>query len=161
MTDEFSAFQRLVEKDTIYYEKGKSRFFDKWRQDHLVLDKWFSALALSQRSDNLDKVIELSQLSEFTTSNPNRLRSLIGAFSQNHACFHTEDGRAYDWLADWVLQLDKQNPQLAARLVTPLTRWRRYDDVYKLPMQNALVKIQAQKALSSDVYELVSQSLKD
>ena len=96
----------------------------------------------------------------FTMRNPNRVRSLVGAFAQgNPACFHDLSGSGYAFLADRVIELDTLNPQVAARLVSPLSRWRRYDSERQSLMKEQLERIQRQEKLSSDVGEILQKSL--
>jgi len=96
----------------------------------------------------------------FTLKNPNKVRALIGAFAgQNHVNFHRADGAGYSFLADQVIVLDKLNPQIAARQLSPLTRWRKYDAARQQQMKSELERILASGELSPDVYEVVSKTL--
>ena len=96
----------------------------------------------------------------FTLKNPNKVRALIGAFAnQNLVNFHRADGAGYRFLADQVIVLNKLNPQIASRLLAPLTRWRKYDVSRQGLMKTELERILASGELSSDVYEVVSKSL--
>ena len=91
---------------------------------------------------------------------PNKLRAIYGAFAQfNHRNFHARDGRGYALLADAVLALDRSNPQIAARLATPLTRWRRYDGARQQTMRRELERMAGVEGLSRDLYEVVSKGL--
>ena len=96
---------------------------------------------------------------DFTIANPNRLRALAGTFGANHWAFHSRDGRGYDFLADTILAADKLNPQIAARLVPPFGRWRRFEAKRAELMRAALERIAAAQGLSKDVFEQVSKSL--
>jgi aminopeptidase N len=108
----------------------------------------------------LATVRELMEHPAFTMRNPNRVRALIGAFAQgNPACFHAMSGEGYAFVADRILELDALNPQVAARMIAPLSRWRRYDDVRQQLMCEQLRRIQASATLSTDVGEIVSKSL--
>src|SRR5690606_23321123 len=98
-----------------------------WAEDALVIDKWFTLQALSIHPDALESVARLTRHPAFSLTNPNRLRSLVGAFSMNQVRFHAANGGGYRYLADQVLAVDKLNPQTAARLVGPLGRWQRLD----------------------------------
>ena len=96
----------------------------------------------------------------FDINNPNKVRSLIGVFcNQNRVNFHRADGAGYEFLADRVIELDKKNPQIAARLLTPLTRWRQLNTARGQLMQQQLQRIKAQPELSKDVLEVVTKSL--
>jgi aminopeptidase N len=92
--------------------------------------------------------------------NPNRVRALIGVFAHgNPACFHDLSGAGYAFVADRVLELDALNPQVAARMISPLSRWRRYDGDRQQLMRRQLERIQARENLSPDVGEIVQKSL--
>ena len=101
----------------------------------------------------------LAQHPDFVITNPNRLRSLAGTFAGNHWAFHSADGRGYTFLADMIIAAEKLNPQVAARLVPPLGRWRRFEPKRAAMMRQALERIAATPELSKDVYEQVTKSL--
>jgi len=110
--------------------------------------------------DNLDHVKALLAHPAFDIRNPNKVRSVIGAFCHNNAVgFHKLDGSGYDFLAEQVIQLNDINPQIASRLLTPLTRWKKYSVERQQLMQAALRRIMDLPGLSKDVYEVVSKSL--
>jgi aminopeptidase N len=91
--------------------------------------------------------------------NPNKVRSLIGTFSHNHYHFHNSDGSGYMLLSDMIIRLDDDNPQLAARLATPLISWKRYDTGRQALILRELEKIRDKKQISRDVFEVVNRSL--
>ncbi len=95
----------------------------------------------------------------FNIKNPNKVRALIGAFSSNAVRFHEPNGEGYEFLADQVLEIDALNPQIAARLVSVFTMWKRYDEKRKILMKAELERILAAPKLSKDVHEIVSKSL--
>lgn len=134
-------------------------FFKRFKDNALVLDKWFMMQAMAQRSDTLKRVAGLANHPDFTLSNPNRVRALYGAFTGNQAHFHDPSGKGYVWVADMVIELDKQNPQTAARFIPPLGRWRRYERGRSELMRLALERIAAEPELSKDVAEQVHKSL--
>ncbi|MEL0081623.1 MAG: aminopeptidase N C-terminal domain-containing protein, partial [Gammaproteobacteria bacterium] len=108
----------------------------------------------------LEKVVQLLDHADFTLKNPNRVRALIGAFiSGNLRQFHSEEGTGYQFLADQVLALDTLNPQVAARMVTPLGRWQRYEPIRRELMKAQMQRLVDHPRLSKDVYEIVSKSL--
>ncbi|WP_010325349.1 aminopeptidase N [Marinobacterium stanieri] len=136
------------------------QFYLQWQHESLVMNQWLAVQASDPTEGALERVQALSEHPVFDARNPNKLRSLVGAFcGQNPMHFHSEDGSGYAWLADWILRLDKQNPQVAARLLTPLTRWKRYDKVRSALMQKQLQRMMDTDDLSADVYEVVSKSL--
>jgi aminopeptidase N len=136
-----------------------TRFYDRYRNNGLVLDKWFSTQAFSTRGDTVDAVEALAKHPDFTLTNPNRIRSLVGAFSANQRAFHNASGRGYRFLADMVIEVDRLNPQTAAKLIPPLGRWRRFDTARAALMKAELERVLAVPGLSKDVFEQVSKSL--
>ncbi|QJB68746.1 aminopeptidase N [Parasphingorhabdus halotolerans] len=134
-------------------------FYTRFKDNALVLDKWFTMQAMSQRSDTIKRVDALSRHPDFTLANPNRVRALYGAFAGNQVRFHDPSGRGYAMIADMVIALDPQNPQTAARFIPQLGRWRRYERGRSELMRLALEKIAATSNLSKDVAEQVSKSL--
>ncbi|MCA9711612.1 MAG: aminopeptidase N, partial [Myxococcales bacterium] len=160
MTDAEAALCCLVEVGGSVRERALASFHAQWKHDPLVIDKWFSAQAISSGPDTLDRVIALTTHPDFTLRSPNRVRSLLGAFSvRNQAQFHAADGRGYALLADHVLELDGLNPQGAARLVGPLGHWQRYDAGRREHMKEQLDRICRHEGLSKDVFELASKAL--
>ncbi|HEX4800215.1 MAG TPA: aminopeptidase N [Sphingomicrobium sp.] len=159
MTDRQGALGILVSLDAPQRGEALDAFYDRFHDDPLVIDKWFALQAAAQRTDTVDQVLKLAQHPDFTMSNPNRLRSLAGVFGGNHWAFHSADGRGYAFLADMIIAADKLNPQVAARLVPPFGRWRRFEPKRATLMRRALERIAATPGLSKDVYEQVSKSL--
>jgi aminopeptidase N len=135
-------------------------FEQRWKEQPLVMDKWFSIQATSRQANLVPRIRELMQHPGFTLGNPNRVRALIGAFvSGNPVRFHTADGSGYRLLADVVLELDGTNPQIASRLLRTMSRWRRYDGSRSRLMRAQLQRISETDGLSKDVLEIVSKSL--
>ena len=160
MTDSLGALGPLANRDCPERVEALDDFYARWRHDGLVVDKWFVLQATSRLPGTLDVVQGLMGHPDFTLRNPNRVRSLIGGFCQaNPARFHDPAGAGYRFLADQVLTLDPLNPQVAARLLTPLRNWRRFETGYATAMRTELQRIQAAPELSRDVYEIVSKSL--
>ncbi|RLA07066.1 MAG: aminopeptidase N [Gammaproteobacteria bacterium] len=160
MTDSLAALAALVHCDLPERQIALAEFYQQWRHDPLVIDKWFSLQAQSALAGTLERVEALLDHADFSLTNPNRVRSLVGAFiSGNLRQFHAADGGGYQFLADQVLALDGLNPQVAARMVNPLGRWRRYEPVRRELMKTQLQRIVGQQGLSKDVFEIVSKSL--
>jgi aminopeptidase N len=159
MTDRQGALGVLANVDVPEREAALAAFYERYRDNALVLDKWFTTQALSTRDDTPEAVEALAKHPDFTLANPNRLRSLVGAFSVNQRAFHDGSGRGYRFLADMILAADKLNPQTAAKLVPPLGRWRRFGDERAKLMRAALERIVETRGLSKDVYEQASKSL--
>lgn len=161
MTDSQAALTLLADLECPERAAALAAFYERWRTDPLVLDKWFTVQASSRRADTVQRVIELQRHPDFRLSNPNRVRALIGAFAmQNQVRFHGRDGAGYALLADAVLQIDAANPQLASRLVSALNIWRRFDHQRQSLMQAQLHRIAAQDGLSKDVFEIVQRAMK-
>lgn len=159
MTDRYGALGVLASTDAPEREVALGTFYDRYAADPLVLDKWFTAQALSMREDATDAVAALARHPDFTIANPNRLRALVGAFAANQYAFHRADGAGYRFLGDMILAADRLNPQSAARLVPPLGRWRRFEPGRAARMRAELERIVASPGLSKDVFEQASKSL--
>ena len=159
MTDRQGALAVLAMLDGPEREAAFDDFYSRYRHDPLVIDKWFALQASAPRPDALDTVDALKGHSDFTMKNPNRLRSLAGGLAANHWQFHSPDGRGYRMLADFIVEADALNPQVAARLVPPFGRWRRLEDKRSALMRAELERIVATPGLSKDVFEQASKSL--
>ncbi|WP_033920370.1 aminopeptidase N [Sphingomonas sp. 37zxx] len=159
MTDRQGALTTLVNSHSDSRVAALDIFYNRYSDNPLVLDKWFSTQALSSRDDTLANVEELSRHRDFTLANPNRARALVGAFSVNQRAFHAADGRGYRFVADQLIALDKLNPQTAAKLVPPLGRWKRFDEARAALMRGELQRILATPGLSKDMVEQVAKSL--
>jgi len=159
MTDRQGALGILVSLTQPEREAALGAFYDRFRSDALVLDKWFALQAAAQRADAVDQVLKLARHPDFALTNPNRLRALAGTFGGNHWAFHSADGRGYAFLADMILAADQLNPQVAARLVPSFGRWRRFEPKRAELMRHALERIVGTPGLSKDVFEQVSKSL--
>jgi len=163
MTDQAAGLRCLVnsaaETAAALKRDALKSFYEQWSHESLVVDQWFVIQAVCQLPGSLDQVKLLLKHDNFDIRNPNKVRSLIGAFcGQNHIGFHDASGEGYEFLADQVLVLDKLNPQIASRLLTPLTRWRKYDAKRQALMQAQLQRIKAQAELSKDLFEVVEKS---
>ena len=159
MTDRQGAMSVLAGLETDKREAALDIFYQRYSDNPLVLDKWFSTQALSPRDDTPDAVAQLAGHPDFTLHNPNRARALIGAFSVNQRAFHVADGRGYRFVADQLLALDKINPQTAAKLLPPLGRWKRFEPARAALMRAELERIVATPGLSKDSFEQASKSL--
>ncbi|HZG09961.1 MAG TPA: aminopeptidase N [Allosphingosinicella sp.] len=159
MTDRQGALGTLVNSDAPERQEVLCAFYDRYRGNALVLDKWFTAQALSSRDDTPDEVERLAAHPEFSLSNPNRMRALVSAFASNQHAFHHASGRGYCFVSGMILKVDKLNPQTAARLVPALGRWRRFDEARQALMRAELERILATPGLSKDVIEQASKSL--
>jgi len=159
MTDRQGALTTLANGTSDKRIAALDIFYNRYSTDALVLDKWFQTQALSSRDDTPATVEELARHPDFTLTNPNRARSLVGAFSVNQRAFHAAGGAGYRFLADNLIALDRLNPQTAAKLLPPLGRWRRFDETRAALMKAELERILATPGLSTDLFEQASKSL--
>jgi aminopeptidase N len=161
MTDRVAALSALTDHEGEKKESAFSEFYQKFENYPLVVDKWFSLQAMSVNDNTIGNIKSLAKHKDFTLKNPNRVRSLYSAFAMNNpVAFHRADGSGYNLLRDAVISLNDINPQIAARLLTPLREWRRYTQDRQAKMQKTLQEIAIIEKLSPDVFEIVSKSLK-
>ncbi len=161
MTDRVAALSVLTDHEGEHKNAAFADFYQKFKNYPLVIDKWFSLQALCVNDNTIANIKTLSKHADFTLKNPNRVRSLYGAFAMNNPVgFHRADGSGYALLQDAVITLNGINPQIAARMLTPLREWRRYTQDRQSKMKNVLEEISKVEKLSPDVFEIVSKSLK-
>ncbi len=159
MTDRLAAMQTLANGNAPERATALTAFYDRYRSNPLVIDKWFSAQAMATRSDTVEAVRALQDHPDFALTNPNRVRALASGFSINQQQFHRSDGAGYQFLADIIIALDPINPQTASKLLPPLGRWRRFDEARGAMMKAELSRILGKAGLSKDVFEQASKSL--
>jgi aminopeptidase N len=160
MTDALAALSAAVAAQLPCRDALMQEYDDKWHQDGLVMDKWFVLQSTSPAENVLETVRGLLNHRSFTLSNPNRIRSLIGAFaSSNPAAFHAEDGSGYAFMVEMLTELNSRNPQVASRLIEPLIRLKRYDEKRQALMRSALEQLKSLPNLSGDLYEKIAKAL--
>ncbi len=160
MTDRITALSALANSNSPERQPVLEDFYQTWKNESLVVDKWLSVQARSRLPQTLHDVRGLTQHEAFNIKNPNKVRSLIGSFCLgNPALFHAEDGGGYELLSEFVIAVDGLNPQVAARLASGFNDWRRYDSARQMLMQQNLQHITSQSKLSNDVYEIVTKAL--
>ena len=160
MTDVITALAALANSDCPERHDALARFYDKWKGETLVVDKWLGLQATSRLPNTLAAVKSLTEHEAFNIKNPNKVRALIGAFAHgNSVNFHDVSGSGYEFIADYIIELNKLNPQIASRLTTVFTMWRKYDDQRQALMKQQLERIKAEPKLSKDVYEIIDKSL--
>jgi aminopeptidase N len=160
MTDSLGVLSAAQLGNLDLFEKLMLVFEQKWQADPLVLDKWFALHANTDRTDILARISILMGHSQFTINNPNRVRALIGTFSFfNVAGFHNINGTGYKFVGDYLIKLNEVNPQVAARIITPLIQWQKVDKVRQQLMQHQLMRIGDTKGLSKDLFEKITKSL--
>ena len=134
-------------------------FFERWSEEELVMDKWLAVQSSSTCSDTLARVKALKKHPSFSLSNPNKVRALIRTFAANPMHFHLESGEGYRFVADCVLELDKINPQIAARIVGVFSSWKNFEPIRRNLMKLELERLQKHKGLSVDSLEIIDMSL--
>ena len=159
MTHEWGILSAVNGNESDTRNRLLAQFADKFSDDALVMDKYFALVGLSRRSDTLQQVQTALQHPKFSLENPNKARSLIGSFSRNVPHFHAEDGSGYHFIADKVIEIDRFNPQVAARLVQAFNLCNKLEPHRKNLVKQELQRIQAQKGLSKDVGEIVGKIL--
>lgn len=161
MTDVLQAFVSIQNSEHVKEkELSVKDFYRRWETEPLVINQWFMVQATSPAAETLGNVKKLLSHAAFDITNPNKVRALIGAFSsQNAIGFHQKDGSGYQFLADQILILDGLNPQVAARMLGPLTKWKKYSEAARKLMKSELERIKQSDSLSKDVFEIVSKSI--
>jgi aminopeptidase N len=162
MTDRAAALAVLAHRHsgTAEAEEALAAFEARYRGDALVLDKWFQMQAGVPGAKTVEKVRALMQHPAFSIANPNRVRSLIGTFSSaNQTGFHSADGQGYRLFTETVLEVEKRNPQVAARLATALRSWRSLEPVRQAKARQALLQIAGTENLSADLRDIVERTL--
>ena len=140
--------------------KALTDFYNRWNDEALVIDQWFAIQANCPLPGTLDQVKALMGHEAFDIKVPNRMRALVAQFAiANIVNFHQADGGGYAFLADRVIELNAINPQMAARILSPLTRWSKFDEARQGMMKSELERILETKSISNDVYEIVTKSL--
>jgi len=161
MTDSLAALKGLVLNGAAGAPAVLAEFEERWRDDALVMDKWFAIQAIRPGRNTVREVSALMEHPAFSIRNPNKVRSLIGSFAMlNPTGFHAPDGSGYRFHADRVLELDAINPQIAARMAAAFNRWKRFDTGRKKLMKGQLQRIAEAPGLSPDVSEIVGNALK-
>jgi aminopeptidase N len=159
MTDVLAALGILSGVDCTERVEALAAFYQAWRSDPLVLDKWFGIQAFSPLPDTVRAVEGLKTHPDFDLRNPNRIRALVGSFAGNQVRFHDPSGSGYRLYTDTIIQLDPANGQVAARMVSPLGQWRRFDAERQRLMNGELQRILALPGLSRNTFEMVSKSV--
>ncbi|GAB3475181.1 aminopeptidase N [Marinomonas epiphytica] len=158
MTDQFAALSIAVKAQLSVADDLLESFYQQWQNEPLVVNKWLMLKASQEKDQQLETVQALMEHPAFDIKNPNKLRSVLGGFAQSVNGFHQLDGSGYGFLADQIILLDKRNPQIASRLCTPLTRWRKMRPDLSEKMKQQLERVM-EGPLSTDVFEVVSKSL--
>ena len=162
MTDSLAALTAANEAQLPCLAELMADFDDRWHHDGLVMDKWFTLQGTNPSKETLDNVRNLLNHRSFSMSNPNRIRSLVGAFTAgNPVNFHAEDSSGYQFLFEILVDLNTRNPQVASRLIEPLIRLKRYDAKRQSSMRAVLEQLKGLENLSGDLFEKVTKALEN
>ncbi|XP_031381686.1 puromycin-sensitive aminopeptidase isoform X2 [Punica granatum] len=159
MTEQFAALAAIAQNPGQNRDDVLADFYKKWQHDFLVVNKWFALQAMSDVPGNVENVRKLLNHPAFDLRNPNKVYSLVGGFCGSPVNFHSKDGSGYKFLGELVVQLDKINPQVASRMVSAFSRWRRYDETRQKLAKAQLEMIMSTNGLSENVFEIASKSL--
>ena len=160
MTDTLAALSAATKAQLPCAEELLADFEKKWAHDGLVMDKWFILQATRGDNNALGRVQQLMEHRSFDFNNPNRVRSLVGAFANhNLKAFHQADGAGYRFLTEVLLKLNESNPQVASRLIEPLIRFSRFDNQRQALMKSGLTRLRDVDNLSKDLYEKIEKAL--
>ena len=159
LTDEIAGLAALSDARGPQRAAAFDRFYERWKDDHIVIDHWFAYQAAAALPGTLATVKKLAKHSLMSMENPNKVRTLIGAFAANPVAFNRPDGAGYEFVADRILDIDQFNPQLAARLLTAFRSWRTLESGRRKLAERALKTVAKTKPLSRDVYEIVNKML--
>ncbi len=160
MTDLMAALSTMVTHELPGFEDALQDFYNRYENDHLVLNKWFSLQAMSDLKDSLSRTQQLMQHQKFQLTNPNNVRAVVGGFSHNLRAFHAKDGSGYQFLADRAIELNALNPQMAEKILHPLTRLSHFDEIRRALMKEQLDRILKTEQLSINVRETIERALK-
>ncbi|MFT6070912.1 MAG: aminopeptidase N [Bacteriovoracaceae bacterium] len=159
MTDEISALGCLINCTTDLKEKAVNEFFEKWKHETLVMQKWLGVQGSCRFDDTLERVMELENSSVYDKTVPNLVRSLLGAFARNAVQFHRKDGKGYEYVAKKILEIDKINPQMASGLAGVFRDYSRLNKEAKELMKTQLQALSEVEGLSKNTFEIVSKIL--
>lgn len=160
MTDKLNALKAAQICSSDLFERLMLTFENEYADNAVVMDKWFALHATTQSADILAKLTLLASHKQFNIKNPNKVRSLVGSFAfYNTDGFHAIDGSGYQFLTDYLIELDVINPQIASRLVTPLIQYKKFSEKHQKLMIMQLERLLNRNSLSKDLYEKVSKSL--
>ncbi|MCM2323882.1 MAG: aminopeptidase N [Oligoflexia bacterium] len=161
MTEEVAALLALTDVPSTQREQAFGHFYEKWKDDSLTINKWLQTQAISSAPGGLERIKTLMKDPVFNINNPNKVRSVLTIFGQeNLVNFHAADGSAYRFMADQILDIDRRNANVAARLAGLFNQWKKFDPARQALMRKELQRMMAHEGLSAGVFEIVSKALK-
>ena len=160
MTDRLSSLALLCDRGVPEKTMALREFYEKWKHDPLVMNKWFAVQASAKKGDVLAEVLRLEKDPAFDRKNPNKQRALYGVFAGNLVHFHERSGKGYAFMAEKVLEIDQFNPGAAAKLAGAFKKYSQLDPPRKVLMKRELQRILKTPGLSRHVYEIISKTLK-
>lgn len=160
MTDTMAALQVVTHSEAQDRETCLSAFFEKWSGESTIVDKWLALQAVSTAPGTLERVMALMEHEAFSLDIPNRVNSLLSMFAYNNPRhFHDESGKAYNFLTDQILKLEKINPATAASLCEAFASWKKFEPEQSALMKAQLERIVATDNLSPNLFEIASKLL--
>jgi aminopeptidase N len=159
MTDAIAALSTLANTDCAERVAALREFYENWKDEPLVVDKWLAVQATSRLPNTRAEVERLTRHESFDLRNPNKVYALIRGFAANYVRFNAADGGGYAFLADQIVALDPLNPQVASRLARGFERWRKFNSVRQGHSRQALGRVLTTHELSKDVLEVVTKAL--
>ncbi len=160
MTDRIVALDVLENTHAELAKDAKSDFYARYKDDTLVMNKYFAILSASQREGTLQRVIALQDDEVYDEKVPNLVRSLIGVFARNYKHFHAKDGSGYSFVADKIIEIDKINAQMASGLAGAFKIYEKMNEVNKSLMKKELKRVVSTHSISKNVFEIISKILK-
>jgi aminopeptidase N len=159
MTDMIAGLAALTRMDSPKRQAALDHFYDRFKNDPLVLDKWMGLQASSCLPGTADAVRELTKQPPYDVKNPNRVRSLVGAFAGNHLRFHAADGGGYALVGETIRTVDSINPQVSSRMSAAFEAWRRYDPKRQALMRGELESMLKIDGISPNLFEVATKML--
>ena len=158
MTQQLAAYANLLQAGN--GAAATEAFYEQWKHDRLVIDKWFGMqISMAPPDAAVETTRSLTEHPDFTMTNPNRFRAVLGALAMSPAGFHHASGDGYRLLADWLIKLDALNPQTTARMCSAFETWKRYDANRQALIKSQLERILNSEGLSRDTTEMVTRIL--
>jgi len=161
MTDRVVALEILENRSAEFAKSAQEDFYNRYKDDTLVMNKYFAILSSSTREGTLERVIALQKDEAYDEKVPNLVRSLIGGFARNYKHFHAKDAKGYAFVADKIIEIDKINAQMASGLASSFKIYEKLNKENKIVMKKELERVKNTHSLSKNVYEIINKIIKD